>query len=404
MTKLILATPEEKYRILKEFEQQQTLEDFKFISLSELIELFYGTYRDDYLLEMQKRGYLPSVANDLKNVLWYVKDSKREKIKELYHLQQELLEEKIMIPSTYQKAYFKKQQFMICGEMKYQIPTHILRDLEQEGITLQLQEDMVREKPISYTEFSDVRNELSAVCLDILKKHQEQIPLDQMHICNVSSDYLGFCIHLLELFQIPYTMKEQSSIYSLPFIQDFLKQVETLDGSIKQIEDMIQTMVVKNEVEQDALEKLARVYGKYRHNDTSISVFLPVLIYELKHLYLKPVRERNAVTIDSSLEDYGEHDYYFVVGFNQETMPPVSLDLDYINDEEKRELGFMDTTTKNERNKQKVIAYLQSKEDLWISYAKGSSFANFERSPLLEIIKEKRKVEVNTETSIYMNL
>ena len=224
-----------------------------------------------------------------------------------------------------------------------------------------------------------------------------------MHICNVSSDYLGFCIHLLELFQIPYTMKEQSSIYSLPFIQDFLKQVETLDGSIKQIEDMIQTMVVKNEVEQDALEKLARVYGKYRHNDTSISVFLPVLIYELKHLYLKPVRERNAVTIDSSLEDYGEHDYYFVVGFNQETMPPVSLDLDYINDEEKRELGFMDTTTKNERNKQKVIAYLQSKEDLWISYAKGSSFANFERSPLLEIIKEKRKVEVNTETSIYQN-
>ena len=82
MTKLILATPEEKYRILKEFEQQQTLEDFKFISLSELIELFYGTYRDDYLLEMQKRGYLPSVANDLKNVLWYVKDSKREKIEQ----------------------------------------------------------------------------------------------------------------------------------------------------------------------------------------------------------------------------------------------------------------------------------------------------------------------------------
>ena len=403
MTKLILATQEEKYRILKEFEQQQTLEDFKFISLSELIELFYGTYRDDYLLEMQKRGYLPSVANDLKNVLWYVKDSKREKIKELYHLQQELLEEKIMIPSTYQKAYFKKQQFMICGEMKYQIPTHILHDLEQEGITLQLQEDTICENPISYTEFSDVRNELSAVCLDILKKHQEQIPLDQMHICNVSSDYLGFCIHLLELFQIPYTMKEQSSIYSLPFIQDFLKQVETLDGSIKQIEDMIQTMVVKNEVEQDALEKLARVYGKYRHNDTSISVFLPVLIYELKHLYLKPVRERNAVTIDSSLEDYGEHDYYFVVGFNQETMPPVSLDLDYINDEEKRELGFMDTTTKNERNKQKVIAYLQSKEDLGISYAKGSSFANFERSPLLEILKQERKVVENPETSIYQN-
>ena len=113
MTKLILATPEEKYRILKEFEQQQTLEDFKFISLSELIELFYGTYRDDYLLKMKKRGYLPSVANDLKNVLWYVKDSKREKIKELYHLQQELLEEKIMIPSTYQKAYFKKQQFIL---------------------------------------------------------------------------------------------------------------------------------------------------------------------------------------------------------------------------------------------------------------------------------------------------
>lgn len=403
MTKLILATTEEKHCILLKKERENRLEDFKFISISDLIEMFYGTYRDDYLLEMQKRGYLPSVANDLKNVLWYVKDSKREKIKRLYQLRQELLEQNIMIPSTYQKSYFEKQQLIICGEMKYQIPTHILNDLGKEKITFQFQEDQIADKAISYKEFTDIRDELSMVCLDILKKYQEHVPLDQIHICNVSSDYLGFCIHLLELFQIPYTVKEQLSIYSLPFIQDFLKQIELLDGSIKQIKDIIQTMTVKNEVEQDALEKLARVYGKYRHSDTPISVFLPVLIYEIKHLYLKPVLEKNAVTIHSTLEDYGNQDYYFVVGFNQETMPPVSLDLDYINDEEKRELGLMDTTTKNECNKQRVLSYLQSKEELWISYAKGSSFANFERSPLLEELKQTRNIEVKENESIYQN-
>lgn len=403
MTKLILATIEEKHRILKQYEQQQTLDDFKFISLADLMEMFYGTYRNDYLLEMYKRGYLPSVASDLKNILWFIQAGKSGKIEKLYQLRQELIEQNIMIPSTYQKIYLKKQQLIICGEMKYQIPTHILNDLEKEGIIIQYQEDIICKEAISYTEFSDIREELSTVCLDILKMRQEDVLLDQIHICNVSSDYLGFCIHLLELFQIPYTVKEQSSIYSLPLIQDFLKQIEIQDGSIQEIEELIQKVIVKNEVEQDALEKLARIYGKYRHSDTSISIFLPVLIYELKHLYLKPTFEKNAVTVDTSLESYGSQDVYYVVGFNQETIPPVSLDLDYISDDEKREIGFMDTTTKNERNKQKVLTYLQSKEKLWISYAKGSSFANFEPSPLLEVLKQMRKIEVKEKGSIYQN-
>ena len=143
MTKLILATIEEKHRILKQYEQQQTLDDFKFISLADLMELFYGTYRDDYLLEMYKRGYLPSVSSDLKNILWFVQTGKSRKIEKLYQLRQELIERNIMIPSTYQKIYLKQQQLIICGEMKYQIPTHILNDLEKEGMISQYQEAII---------------------------------------------------------------------------------------------------------------------------------------------------------------------------------------------------------------------------------------------------------------------
>ena len=99
MTKLIIATPEEKHRILLEKEQENQLEDFKFLSLSELKELLYGTYRDDYLLEMRKRGYLPSVANSLKEILWYTKEQKTGKLKELEALKKELIEEKVMMPS-----------------------------------------------------------------------------------------------------------------------------------------------------------------------------------------------------------------------------------------------------------------------------------------------------------------
>lgn len=403
MTKLILASKEEKHRILLKKEQENRLEDFKFISISDLIEMFYGTYHEAYLLEMQKRGYLPSVANDLKEILWHVKDSKVTKVKQLYRLKQELLEHKIMIPSTYQKAYLKKQELLICGEMKYQIPTHMLQDLEQEQVSITYQEEHIATIPIHYTEFSDVRDEISAICFEILKKYKAQIPLDQIHICNVSTDYLGFCIHLLELFQIPYSVKEQVSIYSLSLIQEFLKRIEVLEGSHKQLEDIISSIIVKNEVEQNALEKLANVYGKYRHCDTAIQDFLPVLVYELKHLYLNPVREKNAVTIDTSLENYGINDFYFIVNFNQETMPPVSRDLDYINDEEKRMIGMMDTTTKNERNKQKVISYFLRQENIWIGYAKGSSFSNFERSPLLEEIEQQRQVERNIGEEIYQN-
>lgn len=404
MTKLIIATPEEKHRILLEKEQENQLEDFKFLSLSELKELLYGTYRDDYLLEMRKRGYLPSVANSLKEILWYTKEQKTGKLKELEALKKELIEEKVMMPATYQKTYLKRQSLLICAGMKYQIPTHILKDLEKEQIIVTYEEETMEEDTMFYHEFTDVREEISCLCTSILNMVQDQVPLDQIHICNVSSDYLGFCIHLLELYQIPYTIKEQKSIYSLPLIQDFLKSVETKEGSSKQLEEMITSLSSKNEVEQDAIEKLARVYGKYRHQDVDIHLLYPVLVYEIKHLYLKAVLEKNAVTIDSGLEDYGVEDIYFIVGFHQETMPPVSLDLDYINDEEKRELGMMDTTEKNERNKNHVLSYLFRKKKVMLSYAKGSSFANFERSPLLEELESRREIKREEGKETYRNL
>lgn len=161
MTKLIIATPEEKHRILLEKEQENQLEDFKFLSLSELKELLYGTYRDDYLLEMRKRGYLPSVANSLKEILWYTKEQKTGKLKELEALKKELIEEKVMMPATYQKAYLKRQSLLICAGMKYQIPTHILKDLEKEQIIVTYEEETMEEDTMFYHEFTDVREEIN---------------------------------------------------------------------------------------------------------------------------------------------------------------------------------------------------------------------------------------------------
>ena len=100
MTKFFIATPQEKYEILKKYESSKELEDFKFISLTELVEMYYGTYQNTYLLEMQKLGFLPSVANDLKLVLWKVANHESKKIKKLYELKQYLLQHHIMLPAT----------------------------------------------------------------------------------------------------------------------------------------------------------------------------------------------------------------------------------------------------------------------------------------------------------------
>ena len=393
MTKFFIATPQEKYEILKKYESSKELEDFKFISLTELVEMYYGTYQNTYLLEMQKLGFLPSVANDLKLVLWKVANHESKKIKKLYELKQYLLQHHIMLPATYQKEYLKKHEVCICGEMQYQIPKYMLNDMEKDQIKITYRESDSFDTKISYMEFSDIRDEISTIGIEILKAYQSGVSLDQIHLLNVSSDYQGFCVHILELLQIPYSIQKTSSIYSMTMIQMFLNEIQNINGSIQLLEEKIQNMIPQNDYERDALEKLAHIYSKYRKSDTTVKEFIEVLEYELKNTYTKSVMERNAITVDSGLKKYGEEDLYFVLNFNQETMPPIFLDLDYLNDAEKKQLEITTTVQKNESKKREILWLLTHMKYVTCSYSSGSPFTNFSKSSLLKELKTFRTIE-----------
>ena len=201
--------------------------------------------------------------------------------------------------------------------MQYQIPKYMLNDMEKDQIKITYRESDSFDTKISYMEFSDIRDEVSTIGIEILKAYQSGVSLDQIHLLNVSSDYQGFCVHILELLQIPYSIQKTSSIYSMTMIQMFLNEIQNINGSIQLLEEKIQNMIPQNDYERDALEKLAHIYSKYRKSDTTVKEFIEVLEYELKNTYTKSVMERNAITVDSGLKKYGEEDLYFVLNFDK---------------------------------------------------------------------------------------
>ena len=102
------------------------------------------------------------------------------------------------------------------------------------------------------------------------------------------------------------------------------------------------------------------------------------MIDKFKHTYLDNPMIKNAVRIcDLKSRSFNEDDYVFVVGFNQEVLPAIRKDTDYIEDNLKEKISMYSTSYINQREK-KIVAYLLSKiKNLYLSYKKETPFMSY---------------------------
>ncbi len=362
---LILTPNSEKLNILDSLSLENSLYNIKFMTEKEFLDNYFFSYdvpAIDYIMNKYKYHY--DVCKVYLNNLYFIdldKTYTHSKLNELKRIKQDLLSNKLLIENKLFKDYLKNKTIIVknyCGQEKYL--KNILTNYNTHFINLE-------KKDINFSvkHFNTLEEEVVYTALSIIKLTEEKIPLNKIFI-QFDDDYNYLVKRIFTYFNIPINIKNKRSIYSTKIVSDYLKT--------KKLEIKNDSSVTKKLI--DVINSLVEVEDSKNYNT--------LLKEKLKNTYLDETVYNDAVNvIDIEKRSIKDDEYVFVLGFNEDHLPKLYKDEDFITDNIKDEVELYTTKEKNEIKKNNFINILSNIKNLSISYKDRSDFSLYNKSTLI---------------------
>ena len=365
MEKIIVCPNIQKLKILEELDASNKLHNIKFMTKKEFIDNYYFSYNDDTLYYlMNKYNFNLDVAKTYIKSLYTIdinKDYNSKKLLFLRDIKKELINNNLLIFNKLFNNYIKNKTIEV-------INYYDLDKYEESALNYKF--DIPRIKLNSKVlEFNTIEEEINYVCIKIIELLNNGVDINNIYLTNVSNDYLYIIKNMFKYYKIPININFNDSIFGTKIVQDFIKTKE-LD-----LEDPNKNSI--NKMIINILEELSNI----EENDPYYNI---LLIDKLKNTYINPVELTNSVNIrDLYKYEFKEDDYVFLIGFNQDILPRMRKDIEFITDSIKDEVDMYKTDYLNSREKD-IVGYLLSKiKHLYLSYKLNTPFNTFYRSPLI---------------------
>ena len=371
---LIICPNEEKIKILDKLSKENRIYDIKFMTKEEYKKNYFYNYDEKALYYLlTKYGYNLDVAKVYLKNLYVIDETKKyksPKLNFLKNIKKELKENNLLEENPTFKDYVKSKNIIVKSY-------YDLEKYEEEMLNIKIK---VPFSPLNVpvVECETLEEEVNEVCLHILKLLNDGVDINKIYLTNISNDYYYTINKLFNYYNIPINLDMDNSIYGTKVVQDFLKTNE-LD-----LEDKNKSLIN---------HKIVNILSNLSSLDPSTKEYKIILIDKLKNSKLTTKKKQNAITIKNLYnETFSSDEYVFVLGFNQDILPKMEKDVNYINDAIKEEVSLYKTSYLNKRNKETLIYILSNIKNLYLSYKLSSPFSNFYKSSLitdlnLEIIK-----------------
>ncbi|MBQ3297940.1 MAG: PD-(D/E)XK nuclease family protein [Bacilli bacterium] len=372
MQKLIICPNDTKLQLLG---NNNELTNIKYMTKSEYLNKYYFSYDDKALYYlMDKYNLNVDVVKVYLNNLYVInedKDYKDEKLKYLREIKIDLISNKLLTYSPTFKKYLDNFDVEVKGYYDLDL-------FEEKALNYKFTyKDSNINVPV--IEYQTLEEEVNGICIKIIDLINNGVDINKIYLTNISEEYLYTIKKLFNYYKIPINLNLKNSIYSSKIVNNYL-----LEG-ILNIED---TSITNR--------KLISVINSLTDLDKSTDTYKKILIDKLKNTYYPPIKYNNAVEIkDLFTNEFFDDEYVFVLGFNQDSLPKVRKDIDYISDNIKEEVDMYSTKYLNNREKD-IVKYLLSKiPNLYLSYKLESAFNEYFPSSLikeldLEVIKEEK--------------
>ena len=362
---LIICPNATKLKILNELLEENTLYNIKFMTKEEFKNNYYFSYDEKALFYLMKKyHYNLDVAKVYLKNLYVIDENKVYKNKKLNFLKDlklELLKENLLIINPNFKKYISTKNIITKNY-------YDLKKYEEEMLNtkVEIPKCSLNTKVV---ECKTIEEEVNYVCLKILDLINSGVDINKIFITNYSNDYYYIMNRLFKYYNIPINLDPKSSIYSTKVVSDYLKTKE-LD-----LEDKNKSIINR---------KLINILSSISSLDEDSKEYQTILLDKLKNTYLSIKKKVNAVNIKDLYQDIFEEDnHVFVLGFNQDILPKMEKDIQYINDSIKEEVSLYKTSYINKRNKDSLTYILSTIKNLYLSYKLSSPFSSFYKSSLI---------------------
>lgn len=363
---LIICNNSIKKKILNE---SNTLINRKFMTMKELINSYYFSYNDEtiyYLINKYKYKY--NVACVYLDNLIYIenKEYNSDKLNLLVKLKKELDDNNLLIYDNYFKEYIKNKDIIIYRDYFNKFELNLINELK--GITnVNIIHNEYKEYNHLVYEFDTMDEEVDYIAYKICELINSGIDINNIKLTNVSSDYNNTIDRIFKMYNIPINIIN-SSIYGTDISNEFLNEYNS-DISIT-------ISKLKEKYNGELLDIIIDICNKYAHSK-DYNKIKDMIIHDLKNTYIPNKNLKNKIDIIDYKNDIINDEYVFMLSFNQENIPVIYKDEDYISDNIKDGLLLDLTVDKNKLEKELTIKKIKNIKNLIITYKLKTPFSTF---------------------------
>ena len=338
------------------------LKKIKFITIEEFIKNYYGTYKTEAIYYvMEKYGYTYDVAKEYLDNIFY----NYEPLKDMYYDLE--CNDLLIVDELFKKEVLNKKIYVIGY---YNLDKYVVDTLKElNAIFINNNNKCIHD----VYELKTMDDEIVFVINDIIKNHKDNIK--DVYLVNIDNTYNNSIKRLFKLFNLNINLKENNSIYAIKEVQEFVKYLKE-KNSIDL--DLINNVDIKN--------KIIDIINKY--NITNIdNYYIDILESNIKNCYIDNITYDNAVNVIDIEDMFLDDKYYYIMNFNQGSVPKVFSDDKLIKDSNRSILGLNTSLDCLNNYKKMVIHKLNNYKNITITYKLNDYFKSYIKSPLVDELK-----------------
>ena len=370
-----------KMKLLDILANSNKIYNITFISLEELEKHYFFDIKEDALL------YLLDKTNENIDVLKLMlkslykidinKDYKETKLNNLKSLYLDIKDNNYLIFDKGYKEYLLTKNIFILGysmlepyqkEMLDSINTNYL------DITSNLSIDTVYK-------YHSMKDEIISTALKIRELNSKGISYNKIYLAGIDNNYNYLLKTIFKMFDIPIYLKSTNKITSLISVKDYLKDKDI--NHIKDINIKSKIMKIESDLNYAKNSKYYDILLKDRLENTGLDSI--ELVESVKIL-------NEAIEVPYLVSD---DEYLFVLGFNQNHLPKIYKDEDYLSDNLKSKCNLNTSTIKNKLSKDSLVKVLGTIKNLTLSYKLTSLTGEYAKSSLLNELNLKEVDSLN---------
>ena len=361
-----------KTKLLKEINNSSEFVAVKFMTKKEFLNNYYFSYDEKTIYYLMDKYHLDcSAAKIYLDNLYFIEDKNysNDKLIKLANIKKELIDNDLLIFNKLFLDYIKDKDI-------YFYNYNYFTKLELNMISELSNVTIINKEKHHYShdvyEFDTIFSEVEFVANSILKLIEGGVSPSLIKLANVT-DYISVIKLIFPLYGIRVNLND-SYLISNPIAKEFLERDCSIIDEISLLKDKY-----KN---NNILDQIVKIVNKYIVFD-NIDIVNEMILEEFKYSKIETISFDNEIKVIDFMNYPIEDEYVFLLGFNQNSVPIIHKDEDYITDAEKEGLFIDNTNTKNKKEKETVVSNILNIKNLIITYKLSSPFASFYPSNLV---------------------